>query len=349
VIRTSIHEAGRVVVANFAEGEHLTAQPHREIMAGWRVVEAAGLESEVRGRTALMRNDCSSALRALEAGSYGTVFMDDLSQLWHTWCRDHGMDDLYLHAPGKVLVAEGIDGLSRETAENVNGPASGDRLRELVRYLVMEQGWGEVTLDLFASRANTLVPRYFSWFAEAEAELTDAFASTGWDRSACPHCGEMHRETIFAFPPEPLVEAFVRRAAAEGVRGVVVVPHKLTAAYWPRLVAASLLAPRERHGCICLGKADRHVTHAPRPLVGDLAVFVVDFGGTSGLTPSAGCGREGYQRVKAPRESQADRDDRWAICKALRLCLGAPSRRTPRAPNDGGGGGGEYEKVGWLR
>jgi hypothetical protein len=81
-----------------------------------------------------------------------------------------------------------------------------------------------LSLDLFATAVNALpaVPRFFSQFPEPLAEGVDALAQPAWGRSCRPDCGALHRERAFAFPPRSLLPAFVAKARADGLRGIVI-------------------------------------------------------------------------------------------------------------------------------
>ena len=86
-----------------------------------------------------------------------------------------------------------------------------------------------ISLDLFATADNTLVPRFFALFPEPLVEGADALAQPDWGRSRWPHCGQHHRECAFAFPPRGLLAAFVAQARSDGLRRVIVVTSPLRA------------------------------------------------------------------------------------------------------------------------
>ncbi len=86
-----------------------------------------------------------------------------------------------------TLYAEGVDGLSRKTAADVAGPVSSPLVRSHADLLARSLGW-ELTVDAFASEANSLLPRFFARYAEPRAEVEDAFEVNDWDRSTCPAC-----------------------------------------------------------------------------------------------------------------------------------------------------------------
>jgi hypothetical protein len=74
--------------------------------------------------------------------------------------RDARCHALFLHAPGSQLVEEGINDLSRTAAADVAGPVSSPLVRSYADLLARSLGW-ELTVDAFASEANSLLPRFF--------------------------------------------------------------------------------------------------------------------------------------------------------------------------------------------
>jgi hypothetical protein len=61
-----------------------------------------------------------------------------------------------------------------------------------------------------------------------------------WAQSPCPHCGGVHGEFAFIFPPAALLPRVLAKARADGLRGVVVLPFTPSAAFWPGFAAASV-------------------------------------------------------------------------------------------------------------
>ena len=99
---------------------------------------------------------------------------------------DAGADpSLFLHAPGEVMKAEGVDGLSRAGARELRASESTQLLRSLVDEEARRHG-ERITLDVFASGDNAVVPRFFARHAEPAAEGVDAFAQPSWAVSLCP-------------------------------------------------------------------------------------------------------------------------------------------------------------------
>jgi hypothetical protein len=64
---------------------------------------------------------------------------------------------LYLHAPGRVLVAEGIGAHSRDGASKDTTTTCGPRIRALARQLALTCGW-TITIDTITSESNLDLP-----------------------------------------------------------------------------------------------------------------------------------------------------------------------------------------------
>jgi hypothetical protein len=62
-----------------------------------------------------------------------------------------------------------------------------------------------------------------------------------WADSQCQHCAEQHYEVGYAYTPHPLIRHFVKKAIADAMLCVVIVPVAVTASYWHKLVRASVL------------------------------------------------------------------------------------------------------------
>ncbi len=93
--------------------------------------------------------------------------------------RSIGCNALYLHAPGRTLVDQGVDDYPRSGALEVAGPVSSPLLRNRVWRLTHEVAWS-ITTDAFATESNTLVLRFFARYAEPRAEAEDAFTVPDW-------------------------------------------------------------------------------------------------------------------------------------------------------------------------
>ena len=129
------------------------------------------------------------------------------------------MPPLCLHAPGAVLKAEGVDCLFRETARARRASESLPALRRVVMAEATRRLGSPISLDLFATADNTLVPCFFARHPEPLAEGADALAKPDWGLSRCS-CGLMHRECVFAFRLEVSCWSSWRRRARTACVGL---------------------------------------------------------------------------------------------------------------------------------
>ena len=357
IIRTTPDDEGVIVVGGFRLamdelgsafldpaqlGEDPAAQVYREALAGFLATKAAGQHFALADFLLLLRGDCIGALSALRKGSFRSPALQDISLRFNEHLMRLGArQPVFLHAPGVVMKAEGIDGLSREVAAQRRASESTGALRALAQAEAEKLG-ETFTVDLFATAENSLVPRFFARHPEPLAEGADALAQLDWGQSVCPHCGLSHREFAFAFPPRPLLVPFVAKARADGFRGVVVVPFTTSHPAWPTLAAASLTAPQKGvDPCVVVPASPAYVRHADELLGAQrLAIMAVDFSracGRSfdGLAPP--CGREGAHRHRASLESTVDEADRARIRAAVRQ-RGLDAPPAGRRPDQGGPG-----------
>ena len=154
--------------------------------------------------------------------------------------------------------------------------------------------------------------KFFARFTEPQAEAEVAFAVGDLGCPLCLACGQSHREVLFAFPPPNLLNRFVIKAQADGVRAVVITPLAVSAPYWTKLLRASVIPGPEGYERL------RKLQNAPpdSDAAGELALFAVDFaaGQTRLRTPSAPpCGREAEFRGRCPSGSPADQAERARI------------------------------------
>ena len=319
-----------LIVGTYPPDFDTSEQVYREAAAGCLVAEAAislakSRGFDTRGCALLARNDAASALSGLRKGSSSEVLQGYAMRL-SAFLAAEDVNPFFLHVPGSVLITEGIDGLSRDGfdgipgAISVSGPACGPTLRGIVTTLAARLGW-RISIDLFASAGNTLTPRFAARYDEPEAETTDALTIPNWGQSTCPGCGGQHRETVFAFPPSGLLGVCIRKARAEQVRGIFIVPVSVSAPYWSRLLAASLI--REDPGYVRVNDAAHFLLHADSYSVPTLAVFAVDFRGTSDpdlpcQNVCPGCGMEHLARGRGGSSAKQDNVDRVRLRSALR-------------------------------
>ena len=80
------------------------------------------------------------------------------------------------------------------------------------------------TIDLFASRMNKKVNRYYAFCVEAASVGTDAF-SFSWQ------C-----EFFYAFPPFSIIHTVLRKIENEQAEGIIIVPLFTTQPWFTRLL-----------------------------------------------------------------------------------------------------------------
>ena len=311
VLRWWDNKNGEVVVGTLPDTADMLHQVRRETLAGVLAVEAAARIIDLSCATVILRNDAVGALTALRKGSFASTFLQQCAIRFAHLQRRIRCNTLFLHAPGRVLVDEGVDDLSRMGALDIAGPVSSPRVRELSLRLAASCGW-KLTVDAFASEANSFLPRFFARYAEPAAEAEDAFTVPDWACSSCPACGNIHRETLFAYPPPPMLNRFVAKARADGASAIVITPLAVAAPFWNKLLRASVNANSEGYVRV------RHELAPPESdAPGELAIFAVDFSPSSPrpcLTRcSPACGKEFLLRGRPLLGSVSDQAERARI------------------------------------
>jgi hypothetical protein len=345
VLRSWDNLSGRVIVGSLPDTPDMAFQVRRETLAGVLALEAAARIIDLSGAVVLLRNDAVGALSALRKGSFKSTFLQQCAIRMCKLERRIGCESLHLHAPGRVLIDEGVDDLSRDDALTVTGPSSSPDLRTRAHALAYSLGW-VLSVDAFATASNTIVPRFFARYAEPDAEAEDAFTVPDWNSSLCPSCCDTHREVLFAYPPPPLLNRFVAKARADGVRALVLTPLAVSAPYWNKLLRASVVPGED--GFL---RIPRSQSAEPRSGVSeDLALFAVDF---SAMAPTrrhptwaSPCGREALFRGRPLLGSLHDQAERARIhpeLNAVNLALDpvpcpppSPASPSPRCGNPPG-------------
>ena len=294
---------------------------------------------DVSARSCVLRNDAAAAVAAFRKGSTQSPHMQRCALRLDRAAAAAHVSCLPLHVPGLTLVAEGIDGASRSGAEfgadanvdSILGMAASDKLWAFAERAAVDAGWGRVTVDAFASESNARAPRFWSRFPEPGSEAICALAAPDWARSLCPACGFVHREVIYAFPPDLLVRVTVEKAMADRALCVLIVPVAILAPHWNHLLRASVLPRRAPYadGFARIRQPASLLRIGSSACPVELAVFACDFGR---LAPRAGlpllstcpgavarrprplCGSVGdaADRLRLHAALLAQRDGRWS-------------------------------------
>jgi hypothetical protein len=169
VLRWWANRDGKVIIGTLPDSDDTRHQVRREALAGVLAFEAAALELDLSDAVVILRNDAAGALSPFKKGSFSSTFLQQCAMRsciahWQARCQV-----LTLHAPGRVLVEEGVDDHSRAGALDVSGPVSSRGVRQRVLALAASCGWS-LTVDAFTSASNSLLPRFFARYAEPTAE-----------------------------------------------------------------------------------------------------------------------------------------------------------------------------------
>jgi len=316
-----------LLVGTWPQGAEVDHQPHREILGACLASECAAQLEDLRGAVILYRNDAEAAIAALSKGSFASPTMQRSAVRLNRLLFDLDVLPRFWHVPGLTLVNEGIDGASRGggvlgdvCVDAVAGPAVKDDLWAKIETELGRHGW-RATIDLFASACNARCQRYCSRTAESEAERTDAFTMSDWSMSQCPHCGLLHDEVVYAYPPTVLARHVVNKAMQDGARIALVVPLAVTAPHWQKLLRASVVANPDRY--LRVRNVSQSVLHSTADDPSELAVFVCDFKGMRDVADSAvvgACAGAYARRRRALCGGREDEEDRRRLrAELLRL------------------------------
>ncbi len=145
-------------------------------------------------------------------------------QIW-VWARDRDIWISAVHLPG-VLNTQ-ADFQSRDTSnQDIEW-----QLHPKV-FGKIEQLWGPLQIDLFATRINTQLPHFISWLPDPEAISTNAFLCS-WSNGL-----------LYAFPPFSILNRVLQKVEAEEAEVVLVAPIWPTQPWYPKLLKMCVDHPR---------------------------------------------------------------------------------------------------------
>ena len=127
------------------------------------------------------------------------------------------------HIPGSCNL--GADRASRVLDQNKEWAMSEKCFNAIIEM------FGEVDIDLFASRLNAKHTTYVSWLPDPAASYIDAF-SRSWASIK-----------FYAFPPFSLVGKCLQKIIAEAAEGILVVPLWTTQPWFPKLIRMLIAVP----------------------------------------------------------------------------------------------------------
>ena len=223
--------------------------------------------------TLLIRLPCRTAARALARGSSQDAALQDMALLLQSACMNGQLrPPLFLPSP---LATPPVP-LSVTATRVALADSASHRLRSFTETLAGRAG-AQLTIDLFASTANTQCPRFYSKAPEAAAAGTDAFDKDSWADSECPWCHHRRPDFVLLYPPHDLARAAIMRAHQDQAQGIAILPCAHAAPWWHTAMAASRSPVRPFQPFHRLRCSDKNVEHRTSPPGFFLAVFHFDF------------------------------------------------------------------------
>ncbi|XP_044130754.1 uncharacterized protein LOC122943828 [Bufo gargarizans] len=164
-----------------------------------------------------LRMDNISAVRYVNCmGGTRSVVLTHLAKDFWEFCLDRNIS----------VVAEYLPGLHNTLADwssRYISDSSDWKLDETV-FSAISSLWGPFAVDLFASRLNTQLPRFFSWRPDPLAEAVDALLQ---------HWGGA---LMYAFPPFALIPRVLLQVRQQLANLVLIVPFWRTQSWFPQIL-----------------------------------------------------------------------------------------------------------------
>ena len=144
-------------------------------------------------------------------------------QIW-MWALEHDNWITTAHLPGKDnTVADRESRLFNDRTEWQLNTAIFSKINNL---------WGPLELDLFASRLNRQLDKYVAWRPDPEATYIDAFSLSWTDKS------------IYVFPPFSLINRCLQKISKDKAKAVIVVPIWPTQTFFAVILTMLIDNPR---------------------------------------------------------------------------------------------------------
>eukprot|EP00961_Rhodomonas_salina_P234100 3163699-Rhodomonas_salina.1 len=211
-------------------------QVHREGEGVNRGLDA--LAPLLQDSSVLLLTDCLPVTLAVEFGSKGSnVLQAQAKYFWRKTLR-WNITFFSQWIPGSAMCLLGTDGLSQEHTVDVHNV----RVSGLVWYLACQvasnEGW-ILSTDLFADQHNAKCRLFWSVCPSPGAFGVDAFSATSWGKIWCNHCNKFVMQSLWVFPPIPLLALTVARLRRDRARGILLTPRKPCEAWWSILLAGA--------------------------------------------------------------------------------------------------------------
>ena len=164
----------------------------------------------------LLRSDNTTAVAYINAmGGTKSLDCNTMARTIWSWCIERDIWITAAYLPGKHNVE--ADERSRKFNDRTEWMLDKREFEQLIAH------FGRPEIDLFASRLNTQLDRYVSWFPDPYAESVDAF-TLDWSKYE-----------FYAFPPFCLVSRCLQKIKADKAEGLFIAPNWPTQSWYPRL------------------------------------------------------------------------------------------------------------------
>ncbi|XP_044146965.1 uncharacterized protein LOC122935270 [Bufo gargarizans] len=171
-----------------------------------------------------LRMDNVSAVRYVNAmGGTHSPMLSHLARDFWSFCLNREL----------TVVAEYIPGLHNVQADWSSRylKDSSDWRLDAQVFSTISSIWGPACIDLFASRLNKQLPRFFSWRPDPEAEAVDAFLQD-WSE-------DLH----YAFPPFSMIPRTLNQVRSQSAEIILIVPFWTTQSWFPNLLELLIFPP----------------------------------------------------------------------------------------------------------
>ena len=221
------------VTVNFTDDEGAMHQAALELYALATVVRDLASRPDSRGCRLLVRTDAMSTVWYFRNHGGRSPLLNKIFRYLYAQLSAAGMRVVdCVHISGLQMIAEGVDALSRPRPHRLNSTADRSRWRVTAPWFQRFQHWvaEPLAVDLFASRTDHRLPRFYTLEPCAEAEgVPNCFANT-WPVGI----------THYAHPPLGDIPNLLRHITATNSRVLALVPDWPSQPWWPALHALTV-------------------------------------------------------------------------------------------------------------
>ena len=191
----------------------------RELSGVLLTVQAA--LSALRNKQVLVETDNIATRAYINHLGGRSRFLNSIARRLWTMCYSNGILLTAVHRPGKVNQRADLLSRWKKDHTDIRLPPSS--------FQKIQQAFGPHSVDLFATRDNSLLPRFVSWRPDPESVATDAFMLP------------MKNENPYCFPPVACIPRLLREVVHQQATATLVAPD--WAAPWMPDLRRLLIAP----------------------------------------------------------------------------------------------------------